>query len=203
MKANAKAKTAPVKETAVEKPVRTKANYDVVCGEILKVIKTNPGITLNGLNDNHFGVLKSDKNTEGPGTLKFPVIYQATQRLIKAENVLGTGAKKNQGLYDNAKDALANKPEPTATVVRKSDQPYTLSKMVKDNKWRTIEGNDEKAPIMKSYETASSVKGSIFKVTDNTGDEPKVLVTNEVTEKPKAKAKAPVKAAAKKETAKG
>jgi hypothetical protein len=72
-----------------------------------------------------------------------------------------------------------------------------LEKQTPKGGWRAIEGNDAKAPIVEAYKTASSVAGSIFRVMDNTGDEPKMLMTNEEP----AKATKPAKT--EKEPAKG
>lgn len=180
-------------KTAADKPKRSKANYDVVMGTILGHVKANPGVTLNDL-DKEFGPgSKSD--------LKFPVIYASVRRLKDNGTIHGTGAKKNEGHYIDKAEALKNKPEPKARTPRKADSPFVLMKQTKNDKWRAIEGGSDKAPIMEAYKTASSVPGSIFKVVDNTGDEPKVIATNEKSEpaKPTKPAKAETKT---KETAK-
>jgi hypothetical protein len=187
-KSAAKADTNNENTKAADAPKRGKANYDIVKGELVGHITQNPGITLNGLHE-HFGI---DGKT---GQYKFPVIYQGVQQLKgdPAKNIapiiFGTDAKKNEGLYMTEAEAIKNRPEPTTSTPRKKDQPYVLEKQVKDGKWRAVEGGSDRKPIEASYKTASVVPGSTFRVVDNTGDEQKVLMTNEVATKPEPKAK--------------
>jgi len=166
---------------------RTKANYDTVCGTLFGHVKENLGTTLNDLCD-IFGTVKSDKKTSNPdGKWAFPVIYAGVQKLKKAGTLFATGAKKNQGLYLTAEDAKKHTPEPTVRVARKKDSPFVLEKQTAKGTWRASEGGTEEGPITEAFKVASSVPGSVYRVVDNTGKEPKVLMTNE--EPPKAATK--------------
>lgn len=155
-------------EPAVAK--RSKANYDVVKGNILGHIKSNPGATLNQLNET-FG-----------GDMKFPVIYHAVRQLKNEGAIHGTNAKKNEGLYDSAEAAAANKPEPIVRTPRKKDNQFVLEKQAKNGKWRAIEGGNDKDSIMSAFGTASSVPGHMFRVVDNSGDTSSVIAATEATE---------------------
>lgn len=165
--------------TTQEAPKRTKANYDIVCGEILGHIKSNEGVHLNGLCD-HFGTIKSDKKTVNPkGKWAFPVIYAAVNKLKSAGTIFATGAKKNQGLYLTAEGAKKNTPALTERTPRKKDASFVLEKKTAKGTWRASEGGPDRKPIEEAFKVASSVPGSEYRVMDNTGAEPKVLMTNE------------------------
>jgi len=166
-------KTIEAVEPAAVEPVaekRTKANYDVVKGNILNYIKSNPGTTLNQLNE----VFGSE--------MKFPVIYHAVRQLRSTGNVHGTGAKKNEGLYDTAEAAEANKPVPVVRTMRKKDNQFVLEKQAKGGKWRAIEGGNDKDSIMSAYNTASSVPGQMFRVVDNSGESQVVIIETKAVE---------------------
>jgi hypothetical protein len=168
---------------------RSKANYDVVKGLIIGCITAAPGITLNGLN--------KELGTNSNHGYKFPVIYAGVKQLREAEPpvVFGTKATKNEGLYLSAADALKNKPEPRAAAARKSDSKFVLEKLIEVgatkelDKYKVIEGNDEQGPIMEAFKTASTVPGTVFRVIDNSGDEPKVLEAGKVMNRKAAIAK--------------
>lgn len=190
-----------MKDTTTEKAVkRTKANYDLVCGEILGHIKSNLGITLNGLCD-VFGTTMSDKKTPNPkGKWKFTVIYAAVNKLKESGAIHATGAKKNQGLYLTADEAKSNTPAPVVRAPRKKDAAFVLEKETKKG-WRAIEGGPDRKPIEEAFKTASSVPGTKFRVMDNTGDDP-VDITPKTAEPAKPEAKKEAPKAEKKEVAK-
>lgn len=177
------------------KAKRSKTNYDIVMGAILAHCKNNPGSTIPDIHK-AFGV--SDTNPTGH---KVPVVYQAIRTLKERGALFGTGAKKNEGLYLTAEDAEKNKPAATERPQRKKDQPYTLEKLMPKGNWWAIEGNSDRDAIKQSFDLATTVPGSKFRICDNTGDSPVVLETNEDPEpaqKPKASKKkaeqAPVEA---------
>lgn len=160
---------------------RSKANYDVVRGQVMVELTKKPGMTLNELN----AVL-------GKGTaanLNFPVIYAAVGQLRKGDKpaIFGTGAKKNEGLYLSKEDADKNKPAPRAVVASKGNQPHVLEKLVSvgtkadEDKWKVIEGNSEPGPIKSAYDAASMVPGTIFRIVDNSGEEPKIVESGKIT----------------------
>lgn len=169
------------------KAKRSKTNYDIVMGAILTHVQSNPGSTIPQLHE-AFGV--SDTNPTGHKT---PVVYQAIRNLKSRGALHGTGAKKNEGLYLTAEDALANKPAETVRPSRKKDQPFTLEKLMPKGNWWAIEGNSDRTAIEGAYKLATTVPGSTFRIVDNTGDSPVVLETNEQP----ATAAAPVESKAK------
>ena len=160
---------------------RSKANYDVVRGNVIKELTATPGLTLNQLN--------AKLGTGTTANYKFPVIYAAVTQLRKEPNavIFGTGAKKNEGLYLTKEDAAKFKPEPRATIARKADSAFTLEKLVTTgskadgDKWKVIEGNSELGPIKSAYDAASMVPGTIFRIVQNDGDDHKVIETGTIT----------------------
>lgn len=174
--------------TATETTVpRTKANYDLVKGQIIEALTKTPGTHLNGLNA---AVGETSKAKE---KIKFTVIYAAVRQMKEDKIVFGTGAKKNEGLYLSEAEAIKHKPEPRAIAGRKADSNYTLEKLIEvgsvkaDDKWKVIEGNEKKELIEANFETASKVPGSVFRVMDNTGEEPKQIKVGKITRKEAAK----------------
>lgn len=168
---------------------RSKANYDVVKGLIIGAITAAPGITLNGLNK-ELGLTSNH-------ALKFPVIYAGVKQLREADPaiVFGNKANKNEGLYLSEAEAIKNKPEPRAAAARKSDAKFVLEKLVEvgttkeTDKYKVIEGNSELAPIQEAFKTASTVPGTVFRIIDNSSDEPKVLEAGKVMNRKAAVAK--------------
>ncbi len=173
--------TAAATTTAPEATKRSKANYDVVRGQVMVELTKKPGMTLNEL----FAVLGKGTATN----LNFPVIYAAVGQLRKGDKpaVFGTGAKKNEGLYLSKEDAEKNKPAPRAVAASKGNQPHVLEKLisvgtkVEDDKWKVIEGNTEPGPIKSAYDAASMVPDTIFRIVDNSGAEPKIVESGKIT----------------------
>lgn len=193
--------TNTITATATEtKGKRSKANYDVVRGLIIGAVTAEPGITLNGLN------AKLGKGTNSD--LAFPVIYAGVKQLRQPKEgdafLFGTDAKKNEGLYLTAAEAIKNKPEPRAAATAKAKQPFQLQKLVTigskaaEDVYKTIEGNTELDPIEAAYKAASMVPGTVFRIVDSTGDEEKVVEGGTVTKAMRKAAPAP--AAEEKET---
>lgn len=128
-------------------------NYDIARADIFNLIETNPGVSLNGLNE-----MVGDASTEKK--YKFPVIYSCVRYLQDDGSIVAdVRVKKNRGLY--CKDVtLPDLPEKKqgASQVRASgknreDKRYLVQKL--ENKaWKTIESTDDIDEATKWYSTS-------------------------------------------------
>lgn len=164
---------------------------------VLEIIKTNPGVTLNGIFRHENGA--GDQTIEEALCKKFPPMYNVVKELKQEGVIKIDGKKKNTGHYLADVDIPENVPKATTSVKmgggsvtyerpkKKATKRFVLEKH-ENEEWRTVDENDIRGPIDTLFSHCVRLVPQPYRVRDQE--------TNEILDERQAPEKLPVNATA-------